>query len=522
MMSKPVRKNRLLPLLLIAALPLIAGAIYLRTAPERAEHALQKATYNQLVEAVKNDPGNPRVFYYFGLRNRDLGRLGPARAALAHAAELDPDSEDIALARATVAGEAGNDQETFDALSAFLKRHPQSLKAHWALALFYAAKDAPERAYQECLAVTKQQPENAKAWRLAGIQMLKIGRYPPAEEALRHAVALDPKDWRSQLALAETLLMQHREKEALPIYQAVMAQAPEQAAITAGMGRAQLGAATEAEFGQAAQTLQRAVQLDPNSAPAELALGEAQMRLGQWPEARQALLEAERLAPGPSEVHYALKQLYEHLQDTAGAAREARLFQEAKAYEQEEAELLGQMQQVQYDPKAGLKLARLTAAHGDLTEAARQYHRLEHDPAYADIARRELEALAQLHPQLAEQSVALPLASTSAEGADSTAALLQDADGLMQQKQYAQAEQAYRAIVARNANSAAAYQGIGLAESRMGKTTEAFRALNRALRLDPHLPQAQYAMAMLYSEAGLPDEAARRLEALIKQEPNQP
>ena len=99
---RPPRRNRLLLPLLLVALPLIGIAWYVRTSPARAERALQKATYSQLAEAIKKDPGNPRVLYYFGLRNRDLGRIGPARAALAHAAELDPDSEEIALAWANL------------------------------------------------------------------------------------------------------------------------------------------------------------------------------------------------------------------------------------------------------------------------------------------------------------------------------------------------------------------------------------------------------------------------------------
>jgi tetratricopeptide (TPR) repeat protein len=520
-MSKQARKNRLLPILLITAAPLIAGAVYLRTAPARAERTLQQSTYNQLVEAVKRDPGNPRVFYYFGLRNRDLGRLGPAHAALSRASELDPDSEDIALARASIAGELQSDQETFETLTAFLKRHPDSTNTHWALALFYAANDEASRSYQEALTVTKQRPQDAKAWRLAGMQALLLGIGNRAEEELRHAVALDPHDWRNQYGLGEALTSQRLYPEALTAYQAAAAQAPNEPMVLIRYGLAQLKSAADPNaIQQAVQTLTRAVQQSPNDPLANLSLGQAQMRAGNVAEAQKALLVAERLSPWLADTHNALEQLYQAQHDTANAEREARRLQEAKNYERERDQLRAQLAQVGFDPAIGLKLARLYAAHGDATEAAQQYHHLLGDPSFAPLAQREMTALAQQNPQIAAHSVALPLLPASAQATGEAPALLHDADLLLTKQQVSQAADAYLSILKQAPNSAPAYQGLGLAESAMGQTDKAFRAFSQALRLDPSLPQAQFGLAQLYSAAGLPDEASARLERLIRQVPN--
>src|SRR5437868_126948 len=93
------RKIRRLYLLGIVAVLLLVAALLRWRFSQRVEPDPQNATYAQLAAAVERDPGNPRLFYYLGLRLCDLGKIPPARAALTRAAELDPDSKDICLAR---------------------------------------------------------------------------------------------------------------------------------------------------------------------------------------------------------------------------------------------------------------------------------------------------------------------------------------------------------------------------------------------------------------------------------------
>src|SRR5579884_533410 len=516
---RPPLRNRLLLPLPILALPLIGIAWYVRTAPARAERALEKATYSQLVEAVKNDPGNPRALYYFGLRNRDLGRIGPARAALAHAAELDPDSEDIALAWANVEGEAGNDQKTFEILTALLKRHPKSAEAHWALALFYVTHSDPGRAYQEAITVTALHPQDVRAWRLAGVQALSMRQASMGEAALRRAVALDPKDWRSQFGLGEALTSQARDREALTAYQAAATLAPEEPMILARLGRAQLTTATmPQDLQNAVVTLTRAVQIDPDNALAQLSLGQAHLRQGDYAGAKTALLQAERLAASlanfRSPLHTALLQVCMRLNDPAGAQREKRLLQESNRYNQQMDWLRTHLITGQLDDKTCLKFARLCEENGDSAEAIYLYRRLLGDPAYSAQARQSLARLAQTAPRAGPSLDALAPTAT-----EDVSVLLHDADSLLQQKQVAQAVDAYQAILRKDPNSAPAWQGLGAAYKQTGQNEAAFHALNRALQLQPNLPQAQLMLADLYYDMGLQDEATRRIQRLIQQAP---
>jgi tetratricopeptide (TPR) repeat protein len=513
----PRRRNRLLLPLLIVGLPLIGLAYYVRTAPARAERALRSASYDQLVEAVKQDPGNPRILYYFGLRNRDLGRLGPARAALAHASELDPDSEEIAFARADLESQAGSDQEAFQVLRSVLKRHPQSAEAHRNLALFYAAHNDSGNAYQEAMVVTSTRPLDVKAWRLAGVQALASRNSALAEAALRHAVALDPRDWRSQFGLGTALVDQAQHREALTAFKAAAALAPEEPLVLARVGREQLELAVGAsDLKTAIETLTPVVEKHPDIALAQLSLGQAQLRAGDYVAAQRSLLAAERneaaLADLRPNLHASLRQLYIKLNDRANMVREARMLQAARTYEQQLDWLRSRLITGSLDQATCLKFARICADHGDITEAVRLYRRLLGDPANAELARSKLTELTH-NAVIAD--TAYRMATASVPVGDLTAPL-RDAEALFKSKQYTRAIDAYKSILGKSPDIALAWQGLGQSYRALGQNASAFSALNQAVKLDPDLPDAQFQLAALYYDSGLPDEAARRLKPLIQ------
>jgi tetratricopeptide (TPR) repeat protein len=506
----------------LAALVLVtAVAGYLWTAPLRLERALRRASFDALRALSRREPDDPRVFYYLGVRLRDLGHLGPARAAFARAATLDPDSEEIGLAWGTTAAAFGSEQEAFAALSGVAQSHPNSAKAHLTLALFCQEHYALKRAYEEALAAVRCDPRDASAWRLAGVTGLELQEMTGAEAALQKAAALAPNDWRSHLALAQTRTALHRPGEALPDYQEASRLAPEQSDVTLALGQALLAqAGSRPEIETARQTLARAAQQSPNAA-ALRALGQAQARQEQWPEARQALEQAERLAPNDASVHFELARVYRQTGALPAAQRETALHHAARSYA-EEKRCLGSQARTGNDPATRLKLARLLAAHGEFREAAIEYRQLIAHPPNPEAARRELAALERDHP---ERDVSPPADAPSppaAPAAAPVADLLRDADSILARNRYPEAERAYLHIIARDPNSARAFQGLGLAMGPQGKTEKAFKALTRALKLDPALPEAQFVLARLYYDQGFVDEAARRMEILVRHFPDNP
>ncbi|MCW3097229.1 MAG: hypothetical protein JWL77_2847 [Chthonomonadaceae bacterium] len=507
----------------LIALPLLIGAaVFFWTAPMRAERALKNASFDELRAASRRDPDNPRVFYYLGIRLRDLGQLGPADAAFARAATLDAASEEIWLAWAATAAVSGKDQEAFEAFDKCVQAHPDSKEAHLALALFCHEHYALQRAYEEAAAAARCDPKDAAAWRLAGVTALQLQDLKGAEGALRKAATLAPRDWRAQLGLGQTLSAQHRSPEALECYQHAAVLAPEQAAVTLILGQTQLLLAKNNEEREAARrTLAHAAQQNPNSGEALLSLAQALGQLQRWQEARTTLQAAEIRIPRNAQVHFELARIDRQTGDAAEAARETLIHSEIKSYD--EARLsLGSQARTSNDPRIRLKLARLYTAHGDFKEAKLEYRNLmahaSQDHA-AQTAQRELDRLEQGHPETPPVAATSPLPPEGAGSEASLPALLKDADSILAQKRFPEAEKAYLQIVVRDPQSARAFQGMGLALASEGKTEQAFLALGKAMKLDPHLSQAQFALAHLYYDQGFVDEAARRMEVLIRDAP---
>ena len=508
----------------LIALPLLIGAaVFFWTAPMRAERALKHASFDELRAASRRDPDNPRVFYYLGIRLRDLGQLGPANAAFARAATLDTSSEETWLAWASTAAVSGKDQEAFEAFEKCVQAHPDSKEAHLSLALFCHEHYALQRAYEEAAAAARCDPKDATAWRLAGVTALQLQDLKGAESALRKAAALAPRDWRAQLGLGQALNAQHRSPEALEYYQHAADLAPEQATVTLILGQTQLLLAKNNEEREAARrTLVRAAQQNPNSGEALLSLGQALAQLQRRQEARTTLQAAKIRIPRNAQVHFELARIDRQLGDAVEAARETLIHSEIKSYD--EARLsLGSQARTGSDPLIRLKLARLYMAHGDFTEAKLEYRNLiahaSQDHA-AQTAQRELGRLEQDHPETPPIATTLLLPLEGPAPQVSTPALLKDADSILAQKRFPEAEKAYLQIVVRDPQSARALQGMGLALASEGKTEQAFLALDKALKLDSHLAQAQFTLAHLYYDQGFVDEAARRMEALTKEGPN--
>jgi tetratricopeptide (TPR) repeat protein len=520
--TKLARLTRLQRLELLA-LPLLAvAAAVLWTAPMRAERALAAASFNDLRALSKRQPDNPRVFYHLGVRLRDLGQLGPATAAFARAAVLDPDSEETWLAWGTTAAAFGRYQDAFEAFSKCAQANPKSTRAHMALALFCHERFALKQAYEEAAAATRCDPKNAAAWRLTGVTAMERRDFVVADDALARAATLEPANWRAQLALGQVRSARAHPREALDAFQRAAELAPAESAVTLALGQTELQLAkTPAEIEAARATLARASEQNPGSADARIALGQALADLQRWQDARTALEAAARLQPNSSGVHFELARVYRQLGETVSADRETKAHAAMKEYE--EARLsLGSRARTTNDPAVRLRLARLCAAHGDHREAILAYRNLlMHTPGHRE-ATTELARLEQSHPDVQPEAQANAAPAPASSPSSSVAMLLRDADSVLAHGKNPAAEQAYLQIVGKDPGNARAFQGLGLAMVREGKTEEAFRALDRAVQLDKHLAEAQFALARLYYDQGFIDEATRRMEALTKQTPGNP
>ena len=528
----PVPRYRL-PLLLSALVVLLGIALYLRTAPQRRENALRTATVKELEANAKADATDARAFYYLGLRYRDLGRIGPAHAALAHAAQLNPDAREVILARFALARDNGADTEANALLLDYLKRNPNDAEAHRERAAFLAERALFRDALPESKRAAELDPESAPAWRLTGVIFMTLNQTADAEAALRNAVERDPRDWRASLALGDALSAQRKGAEAIGAYRKATEIAPKVGEAQAALGKALLQTATTPDaLTEAAALLEKAVEKQPNSVAGLTALVSARMRQNRPKEAVALLARAEKLAPTDRTIPYAAAALYRKIgattQATAATARASRL----QAFFAEKDLLLNRLTQMQFDAADALKLARLCAEFDDFPEARRQYRRLLKEPGFQEIAQKEIAALlarwnvarAQTLALSAVSAAAAPEANASKETPDAVrlGSLLVDARAALEEGRYDEAIAAGRAALAAQQDNDDALEIIGVAANAEGRIAEAFPALKRAIERNPKRREAQFALAHTYILAGFKDEARHRLEDLVNQFPDDP
>lgn len=511
-----VRRQRLEVCVLLA---LVALAVTLWMAPQRKEQALRRASLAELQAASRRYPDDPRAFYYAGVRLHQLGQDDSAREAFAHAAALDSDDEESWLAWAATASAFRGDTQAFSILNTYLQKHPRSAHAHYALAQLYVQKQLLSRAYEEAQKAVGIDPRDADAWRLMGTAAMAQHRPTQAEPAMRQAVRQKPDDWHNQVGLGNVLLDLKRYGEAEDCLRTARRLAPRESLPPLALGSVLLSRAnspTEIEI--ARQSLQQAVLLAPDNPSVYFILGQSYVKAQRWSEARNAFVHAVRLNPNSSDFHFELARTYRNLGDKEAALAETVQHHRLKSYEVAKLELGGQAR-AGNNLDAWLELARLLTAHGDYAEAADTYATLLSRAPQMQAVHEELAALQSQHADVLHQAIVMPL--PNAIPLATSADLLRDADQLLEQQHYKEAEYAYRDLVTRNPESSLANQGLGLTLDAEGNADDAFRYLNRAVQLAPHLSRAKFVLARIYSGAGFPDEAAKRLEEVVKESPNQ-
>jgi tetratricopeptide (TPR) repeat protein len=519
---KARRRTLWIEILLLVLLVCVAG--YVWTAPNRAERALRQASLSELQAETRRNPNQARAFYYQGRRLQEAGQLTAAYDAFAHAAQLDGDDEQSWLATAALASQLYGDQGAFDLLDAYVRRHPESARAHLALAQLYRKNQSHRRAREEALAAANSDPHLAEAWYLAGLSTNSLGSPSEAEAALRRAVAEAPKEWRYPMILGDILALEKRSQEALRCDRQAIRLAPDEGVTYLSLGKLQLELAiSPAEIETARQNLLRSAALQPEIPITYLLIGRSYIRQARWQEAQEAVERAARLAPTDPDPVFELARISRRLGDTAAAEHLAERHRRLRQYVQQKQALKEKIVTFKNEaPGLRLELARLCAANGDTVEASEQYRRyLEITPGAAAV-RQELARLESRAAGAAQAAHPVAASETSGSTNGAVAARLQQADALYAQKRYPEAERAYIRVLHQDKRSALARQGLGLTLAAEGKSDRSLVFLLSAVKLDPDLAPAQYALSQAYMAIDAPAEARRRMMDGVRREPGNP
>ena len=176
-----------------------------------------------------------------------------------------------------------------------VSREPKFIAAAAALAAMDLAEQKPDAAKARFEAVLKADPKNSQAMMALSELVSRSGGTPEqAVKWLKDAVAADPTNAAAHMALIEHHLRLRQTEAALGAAQAAVAALPEQPDLLERQARAQLAAG---ESRQALSTFTRVAQLRPDSAVSFINLGEAQASANDLDGAARSAKRALELTP---------------------------------------------------------------------------------------------------------------------------------------------------------------------------------------------------------------------------------
>ncbi len=250
--------------------------------------------------ARERDPGDPRpLFSLFDLNLAD-GRLDPAEETLKQLEAAQPGSASVLLRRSLLLERRGDAKGARDAMKLaveirpswqmlllranleyrlghagearrsareLLDRYPESREGGMLLAQIELLEGNPGAAIPLLERLARDAPDEKVSSNL-GVAFFLTGRFGPAEEAFRQALALNAGHLPAQLGRADALELQGRTAEARELYRQIAAAAEKPGAWAVGWSRWSIEALALAHLGEgreAVAAIQEALRLAPDS-----------------------------------------------------------------------------------------------------------------------------------------------------------------------------------------------------------------------------------------------------------------
>lgn len=257
----------------------------------------------------------------------DLGRLGEAREKLREHLAKDGTQPRLLLFEAMILYQEQQYVESLRKLEQSLKLRDGDADVYKLAGLNLVAvgkEDVAAGYFARAIALA---PQDFMARYYLGLHDLTSKQYAQAEAGLRETIKLNPNYVDAWMLLGVAQEQLGHEVEAVQTYRQAVALAEQQGTKTETpfLYLARHLIALQ-QFEPSLSPLRRAVAINPKSAEALTLLGRVLSRLEQRAEAVRVLQEAARLAPQDKTPHYLLMSLYQKLGKVEDAQREQQLF----------------------------------------------------------------------------------------------------------------------------------------------------------------------------------------------------
>jgi tetratricopeptide (TPR) repeat protein len=469
--------------------------------PVKASEPLQ-----QLLEAITEHPTSGAyntLGVLFVQQSLDSCAIASFEAGL----RLDPKNWEARYNLALALMKRGDRQRAIEELRRAIAGKPDSASAHHALGtLLEADKKLPEAVaeYQAVLHADSHFPSGAIDLARVLAAQQKFG---DAVAVLQEALKLSPSAEEAEsvgAALGVTYAESGNSPKATETLRQLIADHPDSPGPHLALGTV-LGQQGEPASGDAIAEFREAVRLDPDAAPARLALGGALLDQKKYSDALSVLQEYLGRRPGDPE-------------EAQGYRLEGRIYEGLDQWDKAGEALLkaARLQPGEFEIRMDLALVLVHA--GRTSDAIHEFEAAEKLSPKDPEVHQQLAALYEKTGATAAAKVEREKYAklTTQDQQDADAGKLNDqANKLLASGNPRGAAEAYRQALRLAPNDAQMHYNLSLALDRSGDGAGEIKELQRAVQLDPQLAEAHNQLGLLALTAGRQAEAERELQAAV-------
>jgi protein O-GlcNAc transferase len=301
------------------------------------EGGLFDEAVTELSAATSLDPSDATAVIALAraqLKRNDIRAAGRTLES-AVARGLDPAPVYAALADVYEAG--GYVEHAIPAMRLAIARDPHNELYHLRYGMLLNDTKAPAAAVIRLKEALSEFPNSSRLWLALGIAEQSDGKNEDAQKSFEHSLELDPRSAPALAYLGSAYSERGQYAEAVAFYERAIA-ADTSLAVPYYLAADALLKQPEVDAPRVEKYLARAVELEPDFAPAHLALAKLDVRAERWPQAAAEFERVIRLDPQSSEAHYQLARVYVRLKKTEEAQRELAAFKQLSDAQKEKRE----------------------------------------------------------------------------------------------------------------------------------------------------------------------------------------